>query len=540
MADQAAIRARRRSWLGLTAVVLAAIPTLAAALPLLLLRPFIYTDGDYAVDELALLRSEHFAQLVGNYSRFGWSHPGPAWFYLVDTVYAPLGSQTWSFLVAVLLVNGLAAALVVAVAWRATSSWIVALAGCGILLVYIGAVGGTTFRDPWPPWAVILPMALFILLAAAGGAGSTPAVIGAMLVGSYEIQVDIGTTAPVGVMGITMLLLRLVTDLLARRAPFWSDLSGRRRRQALVLGGAGLLVLMWLPPLIQELNGPGRGNATEIVKFFLQPHPKYHLRETASATGRLLATFPFGPRPAIEDTSVTNPSVLYQAVTAVYVGLAGALAVAGALARDRFTLSLGSLLAAAILCVVLAGREVVGPFYPFVLYWVTVLPAVLAIGLLGLAVRLAPRQDLRPPRLLPRAAALTLLVAVIVLAAVQANAFPALPQVGALSAGSTDAWRFSSSALAGQPRQPVLVEIDTLEMWPLAAGVALQLEKRGDPVRVTPGWVFMFGEGARSTGHESLKLVIVAPSRVAAYEAANPQARVAGTTDRVAVFVEGT
>jgi hypothetical protein len=533
-------RAPRRSWWGAAAVLLAAVPMLAAALPLLIQRPLIYADGDYAVDELALTNSEHFQQLLGNYSRFGWSHPGPAWFYLLDTIYAPLGSQTWSFLVAVLLVNALAAALVVAVAWRASSSWIVALAGCGILLAYVGSVGAGTFRDPWPPWAVILPMAVFILLAAVGAAGSTPAIVAAMLLGSYEIQVDIGTTAPVGVMGIAMLVLRLGGDLLSRRAPFWSDLAGSRRRQGVVVAGLALLLVMWLPPLVQEVSGPGRGNLTQVARFFLAPHPKYHLRETASAVGRLLAAFPFGPRPAIEDTTVTSPSLLYEAVVAAFVALAAALALAGAFARDRFLQSLGILLVAAVVCVVLVAREVVGPFYPFVLYWVTILPVVLAIGLVTLAVRFALRLSWRPPRAVPRAGVVLLGAVVLLLAAGQAMSFLALPQVGPLNGrATTAAWRLTATALSGRPRQPVLVEIDTLEMWPIAAGVALQLEKRGDPVRVTPDWVFMFGEGARSTGDEHLKVAIVAPSRIDAYEAANPAARLAGTTSDAGIFIEG-
>jgi len=56
---------------------------------------------------------------------------------------------------------------------------------------------------------------------------------------------------------------------------------------------------------------------------------------------------------------------------------------------------------------------------------------------------------------------------------------------------------------------------------------------------VTPDWVFMFGERARSTGGESLKVAIVAPSRIAAYQVANPKARLAGTTNDAGIFIEG-
>ena len=100
------------------AVVAAAAPMLITAVAISLARPVNVTDGDLAVDEIFLIRATHFAHLVGNYSRFGWDHPGPAWFYSVAPLYGALGGHSWSFEVAQLGLQAVTAALIVAVVWR--------------------------------------------------------------------------------------------------------------------------------------------------------------------------------------------------------------------------------------------------------------------------------------------------------------------------------------------------------------------------------------------------------------------------------------
>jgi hypothetical protein len=39
--------------------------------------------GDAAINGLSVLRAEHLQQLVGNYSRVGFHHPGPGYMYLL-------------------------------------------------------------------------------------------------------------------------------------------------------------------------------------------------------------------------------------------------------------------------------------------------------------------------------------------------------------------------------------------------------------------------------------------------------------------------
>src|SRR5687767_5787442 len=49
--------------------------------------PDVLLAGDGAALELGTLHAAAGTQLLGPYSRFGWNHPGPAFFYLALPIY---------------------------------------------------------------------------------------------------------------------------------------------------------------------------------------------------------------------------------------------------------------------------------------------------------------------------------------------------------------------------------------------------------------------------------------------------------------------
>src|SRR5581483_4681240 len=256
---------------GLAAAVAAAIPMLAWAVALAARRPTLYFDGDAALDEISLVNSTHLAQLVGNYSRFGWWHPGPAWFYTMDILYVPLGRESWAFSVAVAVFQAVLALLILYICWRIAGLPLVAV-GSALLLGYYALVGDALFRSIWPPYLVILPMLLLILLAALGISGSTPALAAALVVGSFEIQTHVGTApATVAVVGGAF-VLRVVLDRLAARRTGWGPRPDGRWKWPLSAAGAVLTVVMWIPPLVDEVTG-NPGNLTALFRFFTHNGP---------------------------------------------------------------------------------------------------------------------------------------------------------------------------------------------------------------------------------------------------------------------------
>src|SRR3982751_419405 len=55
--------------------------------------PDLTFGGDAAALEFGTWHAARGEQLLGAYSRFGWNHPGPAFFYLAAPLYEVLGER---------------------------------------------------------------------------------------------------------------------------------------------------------------------------------------------------------------------------------------------------------------------------------------------------------------------------------------------------------------------------------------------------------------------------------------------------------------
>src|ERR1700704_6557105 len=132
--------------------------------------PDLLLTGDGAALELGTLRAARGVQLLGPYSRFGWSHPGPAYFYLALPFYESFGQRGPALNVFALVVDGAAAVAIVLTARRLRGG-LFALAVAALLAVY--SLVGLPFllANEWNPILPILPLALLTFLAAhlAGG-----------------------------------------------------------------------------------------------------------------------------------------------------------------------------------------------------------------------------------------------------------------------------------------------------------------------------------------------------------------------------------
>ncbi len=519
----------------LVAALVAAAPMLVTAIAFVVGRPAIFFDGDQALDELALMKAEHFDQLVGNYSRFGWNHPGPAWFYALSAIYQPLGSESWAFVVASLVLQGLAAAIIVAICARVGGRGLAVLAA-GVLLLYFGLVGDQLFRNVWPPFAVILPMAIFLLLAAKGASGSIAALAGAMVAGSYEVQVHVGTALMVaavgGVAGIIWLLRRMGT----RQAPPQPRPASGRTTALLTAAALIVVVVMWIPPLVDELTGHP-GNLSVLWQFFTTHGAQRGWRPALSTLGRLLDPFEMRNLAGYGAQGLAAEDYGFMAAAGAFAGLSLALAAAATWAKDRFAQSTGILLLVGLAAAAYSVRDIVGPVYSYLLFWVTTMPLVLVIGFAELAIS---RRDVirwsAKPGWRPALVAAAWLI-VLGLAAVRTVEFLGLP-ADPLSVQHTDYLASATeSALPRDRSQPVLLEPSGLGTWDVAAGVGLQLAKHGYTIRVETQWTFMFGRDALRQGDERWGVVFQTAADAPGYAATHPEARPIASTDAYTLYL---
>ncbi|HZD65738.1 MAG TPA: hypothetical protein VE152_06550, partial [Acidimicrobiales bacterium] len=225
--------------------------------------------GDQAVLELQTRQAVHFQALLGPYSRFGWRHPGPAYFYVLAPFYALDGHGFGAMVVGTLVLNSVAAVATVWVirrhAGEAAALWAAAAVGA-----YLLGTGPALMFGVANPYILALPLLLATALAAGAARGSLPCLVWAAVAVSFVVQSDVSAvpvaTIVLGV-GVVAYLASLVGA--ARGAPG----PGRTARRLGVATGLGLVVLvgMWVPPLYQQVTHHP-GNLAALARFFVLGH----------------------------------------------------------------------------------------------------------------------------------------------------------------------------------------------------------------------------------------------------------------------------
>ncbi|SDE72461.1 hypothetical protein SAMN05660485_01674 [Blastococcus fimeti] len=496
-------RVRRR--LGWLWMALAAAPFLIAAARFAVVGD-LTLGSDFALTALDVTDAGRLDQAVGPYSRWGWAHPGPAWFSLLLPVFAMLGSTGAALVVASLTLHGFFAALVVAAAGR-SRPWAQPLAA-GLLLLYVLRMPDRVFALVWNPYALLLPTALLLTLAARAALGSLPAAAGTVLVGSYLVQTHVGTAPLVG--------LVVVAAAAGAALTAWRGELPERGRREWYLAAAGVAgtALLWLPPLLQQLTAaPGEGNLGSLAAYFSAEKAEgtltYTWPQAFSAFAQMLGMPVHGWQATAGDIDTGDRSLGVLVTGGAQLAGAAALLGVGLLIGRRRSAALGAVLLAGGVAGVVACHSVTGAMSNYLAVWITVLPAVLLFGWLDLAVdRLVPRG---------RAGTRAVVVVAVLTTAVAAGTTTAL--TGATDAlgdqpGVDDGARIALDELppptADQP--PVLLDIASDALWPTATGIALQLEQAGHRVSVDPSWTKLFGRDRLAQGTEVWRLTVVVDS----------------------------
>ena len=249
-------RARRLIWV--LAVMVVALPVFRAAADRL---SHGYPEGDDATIVLFSQDSlSHDPPLVGMVSTGGAGlenpelhHPGPAEFYLL----APLvrfgpglepGATASVVALALASLGGLVLAL------RAVGGRNLAAAGLVASGLVLWGVGWDPPASVWNPYVVVLPFTCLLGLTAACAAGRVRFLPAAVIVASAVAQTHLGY-APLS----AVLALWAVVVVVWRHR---RDLAAVRGVLAMT---AALGVLIWLPPIIQQLTGHP-GNLTQLAR----------------------------------------------------------------------------------------------------------------------------------------------------------------------------------------------------------------------------------------------------------------------------------
>jgi hypothetical protein len=220
-----------------------------------------HPSGDTALEVLRIrnVGSRH-TPLTGVQSRFGWDHPGPAMFWLLAPFHWMLGDTGILFGVGV--INGAALVATVLLAWRRGGAPLTVIVGIGALLLE-RAFGSNLLIDPWNPWLAAVPFLAFVMFAwsiAERDYGMAPWAVG---VGSFLVQTHVGYAPVVLGIGAIAIVLAFFGPRVDSPEHAWTLTRG-------VIVAAIVGVVVWLPPIVQELTGNPR-NLSAIVSYFRHP-----------------------------------------------------------------------------------------------------------------------------------------------------------------------------------------------------------------------------------------------------------------------------
>jgi hypothetical protein len=400
------------------------------------------------------------------------------YYYVLAVPYRLLGSTSFALLLAALLVNAAAIAGIAVIARRVGGAelMLVTLVGSSAL---VAALGPSFVRDPWNPSLPVLPFALLLFLVWAMLCGNSWALPVSAVVGTFITQthVEFALLAfPLVFAGAGVLIVR---SWRSRRSDARLQRASCRRAG---LWAIGLLVVLWLPPVIDQVKNPP-GNLRLIVRYFR--HPDAPLHPMMQGVKLLAAQFSFRPEwifgPGKASPFNGEPILLDQSLRwpVLLIALLGAMLVFWHRRRVDALALVAVVTGAALLGVVSVARTI-GPAYEYRLRYALVIGMLAGVTIAWAGWILASGW---------RAAAARVLAGAAVVAIV---GYSVSNSIGAAQLGmkdiprSNDVQRLLSGVRSTLPAGPgaVVVGSTDFESSGYATGLVLALERAGLPSRV--------------------------------------------------------
>lgn len=357
-----------------------------------------YPQGDLAVFQMRLDALVSHPPLVGAYSRFQWSHPGPIMYYAYWPLYRLLGGGAGAMMAATLIFHGVFAALAVELAHRRGGrSWAL------LAVLFVGAVAfgvrPALLLHPWNPYLEIF-VTLAFLVAAAGVFEDKPSSVFALpILATAVAQIHVGL--------VPLALLATGAAAVVMAIRWRRNRSSHRASLLAFVTGAAVAGVLWLPPLVQQLFGTD-GNVTLLVRFFRQ----------GSVAGESRIGVGAGLRIAANQFSLRSPwlggpwqidqfggGVLPPTAGGIWAKapVIGLLVLAGLVVAWRTRHHrLANQLAVAVAASGVGAMSIIGvtgQLYPYLVVWIEVIAIVGAVtAVAAIAVAALERLGLRSPR----------------------------------------------------------------------------------------------------------------------------------------------
>ena len=438
--------------------------------------------GDFAANALQILDARNFRDIYGNYSRWGFNHPGPFFFYcyslgerLFFDVLHLVNSPHQAHVLTGILVQSLLIALTIALVTGATrrplSAPILALAASVVLLH-----AGSAISSIWPPHVLLGPTILLIVtcaLLAIGRSWAMPLATAMTCILCHGHVAQPLMTAP----------LLVVAILLYARARMADGISLRECiREATYPSLTSLaIILIFLVPLMVDLFRCPDCNLMRIVGYM--QHAGEATPSWRKALNSVASYFVFDHAP--EHISDMRHVSLYSPRIVITLTLVAASLVIPRFVRRQLPAdpavpvvrSIATFASLALLLTCLWAKRITGPLYEFNSYFTYGLVFIL-VGNLLVAISLLWRQ--------PGERATWVGWAAVVFVTAFMPRLPVFSEPYVLLDPTPIRDRHPSGNLL------VLNQVRG-EDWPTMAALAAWLNRSGDDFVVPRGWSHVFG-----------------------------------------------
>ena len=453
--------------------------------------PDLAFGGDAAALEFGTWHAARGQQLLGAYSRFGWNHPGPAFFYLAAPLYEVLGERGPALNLFTYATELVCAFAIVSAAYRLGNHHL-AITVAALLSVFELVALPFLLGNEWNPISPILPLVLICLLAALIVRGRTMLLPLMAFVGSVIVQTHVGYA--------------LAVVALSVYAVFRGRASARIRVTAgrVMLPTFATLLVCWALPLV-EVWVTHTSNLWRLIEFFV-PTPRHMAQQswpmTIDAFARQAAVFPVAAAETLLHHGLSEPAES----VALAITAAELFAVAAILRRVSLQ-NRGQVRVLAELTLLIAGvavvsiRSIRGELLLYLVTWCAV------CGFLAVVVVSEFASEWLGTRVGANHAVAMAAAPVVVALALTAP----IERGSVIGAENGDVRRIApivDAFVRARPGVVPTIEIASHDTWPVAVGVALYLVKRRTPVAVEEAWLNVVGRSLRESPGRHPRMVV--------------------------------
>lgn len=308
------------------------------------------------------------------------SHPGPLSFYLLAPTYRLLGSTSYALEVGSVIIH---LAAVVATLWLAyrRGGWRVCLAVAAVLAVILRGYGSNVLTQPWNPYLPLVAFVAVLISVWSVLEGDSAALIVLVVAGTLCTQTHVPYVGMVGGLLASTIVWLLVRS---RSDRFGPAIAMPRLKQHSVVG-VGLGILMWIPPVADQLRHTP-GNVSKLSDYFRNPpEQNIGLRRSAQLLFEHFNVFrvmveAFNQSDYFKSTAFTiNGSAIPGAVVLLMWALSAAQAWR---LRHRRLIHLHSVIGVSIVLAVIAMSRIFGIVWYYLMFW---LWSIVVVALLAMA-----------------------------------------------------------------------------------------------------------------------------------------------------------